>query len=659
MSSWLDALRTPSPRESEWADVPFWEPPATAPDPAEIIDSTAEDLPSVGSGWEEPAAGPLDSTEPVVAFVEPGTAAESGVESRGAAGGTGPVSEPASSVEPSGMSAGARRSRSADATVVFDRVGRLPAQRPAGKPGQHRLAKGTAAESAPSPEPVKGASPKGAAQESAKSAGGKDSAKGASGKGASGREKDGKGRASLPSVSLLSPSGFFTTLPPGVIPPVPAKPKPTAKKAAPQPASQPAPQPAKDAPQAITAPEKHAELPSAERPALTAGDALRRTTGAHRAVTGDARRSRSLADTGPRRAIEAAPGVPDRPAIEAAGAPAAIESTGAAVESAGARRAVEAARERTGSHRAIGSSTSSWQAPEKKNRAKGPGRHSVEALSFTAEFEAIARETTREFEETAERMGVEPTRHLRAAGPLTPGLAPLRAVRGSAKIGRLVALGLVALLGVGAFAARPKHEDPDVAARLAADRSAATAADRSLDRTPASASANPMSTAAATTKPSASASASPKAGPTKAPLVAGLDRMQMDNAQTIVQVGQKLGIPKRGLIVAIATAIQESNLYNQASSAVPESLNYPHQYSSVDYDSVGLFQQRTSMGWGTVKQIMDPVYSATKFYNALKQVSGWQGMAITVAAQTVQGSAFPDAYAQHEGVATTVVNALT
>lgn len=91
---------------------------------------------------------------------------------------------------------------------------------------------------------------------------------------------------------------------------------------------------------------------------------------------------------------------------------------------------------------------------------------------------------------------------------------------------------------------------------------------------------------------------------------------------------------------------------------VPESLKYDHEGYGSDYDSVGLFQQRYTTGWGTVKSIMNPSESAKKFYKALKQVDGWQSMPVTVAAQTVQGSAFPDAYAKHTGNATAVVKAV-
>jgi hypothetical protein len=119
---------------------------------------------------------------------------------------------------------------------------------------------------------------------------------------------------------------------------------------------------------------------------------------------------------------------------------------------------------------------------------------------------------------------------------------------------------------------------------------------------------------------------------------------QRENATTIVQVGVALDFPTRGEIVAVATAIQESQLYNVG-----------YLGARNDHDSLGLFQQRPSMGWGTAAQVTDPVYSATAFYLALKRVSGWESMAVTVAAQRVQRSAFPNAYAKWEKDATALV----
>jgi hypothetical protein len=161
-----------------------------------------------------------------------------------------------------------------------------------------------------------------------------------------------------------------------------------------------------------------------------------------------------------------------------------------------------------------------------------------------------------------------------------------------------------------------------------------------------------------TAKPKASPTAKPSPKP-KRPVVAGLTREQMDNAATIVRVGQDLDMPRRGLLVAMITAMQESDLYNIASGVLPESTEYPYQGIGFDHDSVGLFQQRTSTGWGTVAELMTPSISARKFYAALAQIDGWENLELTVAAQSVQVSAFPDAYAKHEERANTIVDALT
>jgi hypothetical protein len=122
------------------------------------------------------------------------------------------------------------------------------------------------------------------------------------------------------------------------------------------------------------------------------------------------------------------------------------------------------------------------------------------------------------------------------------------------------------------------------------------------------------------------------------------DAVQRENAATIIQVGAVLDVPERGQIVALATAMQESQLRNLGDLGARN-----------DHDSLGLFQQRPSMGWGSVDQVMDPVYSTTAFYLALKRVPGWESMAVTVAAQRVQRSAFPYAYAQWETDANALV----
>jgi hypothetical protein len=140
--------------------------------------------------------------------------------------------------------------------------------------------------------------------------------------------------------------------------------------------------------------------------------------------------------------------------------------------------------------------------------------------------------------------------------------------------------------------------------------------------------------------------------------VAGLDQAAMDNAAIIVRVGRDRGVPQRGLVVAVATAMQESDLHNVASGAVPSSLSYAHQGVSQDADSVGLFQQRPSQGWGSVGQLMDPEHSTALFFDALARVPGWESMSVTAAAQAVQRSAFPNAYSKHQSAAETVVQAL-
>ncbi|SOE15099.1 NlpC/P60 family protein [Streptomyces sp. 2323.1] len=127
--------------------------------------------------------------------------------------------------------------------------------------------------------------------------------------------------------------------------------------------------------------------------------------------------------------------------------------------------------------------------------------------------------------------------------------------------------------------------------------------------------------------------------------VRGLDnpREQISNAKTILATGVAMKVPPRGEIVALTTALQESGLRN---------LGYG------DRDSLGLFQQRPSQGWGTTAQVRDPLHASTKFYDGLRKVSGWQSMTIAQAAQAVQASGFPDAYAKWEPLATALQKAI-
>ncbi len=123
-----------------------------------------------------------------------------------------------------------------------------------------------------------------------------------------------------------------------------------------------------------------------------------------------------------------------------------------------------------------------------------------------------------------------------------------------------------------------------------------------------------------------------------------LSTEQADNAALISAMTVRRGLPARAATIGLATALQESKLIN---------LDYGHS------DSLGLFQQRPSQGWGTPEQVMDPVYATGIFLDHLVQVADWTQLPVTEAAQAVQRSAYPDAYAQHEGRARAFASALT
>ncbi|EPD55129.1 hypothetical protein [Streptomyces sp. HGB0020] len=119
---------------------------------------------------------------------------------------------------------------------------------------------------------------------------------------------------------------------------------------------------------------------------------------------------------------------------------------------------------------------------------------------------------------------------------------------------------------------------------------------------------------------------------------------QAVNAATIAAVGTGRRMPERAVTIALATALQESGLRN---------------IEHGDRDSLGLFQQRPSQGWGTEKEILDPTYAATVFYEHLAKVRDYTKLPLTVAAQRVQRSGFPEAYAKHEPDAALLSAALT
>jgi hypothetical protein len=118
---------------------------------------------------------------------------------------------------------------------------------------------------------------------------------------------------------------------------------------------------------------------------------------------------------------------------------------------------------------------------------------------------------------------------------------------------------------------------------------------------------------------------------------------QAANAATIAMISLERGLPPKAATIALATAIQESKLRN---------LTYG------DADSLGLFQQRPSQGWGTEAEVTDPVYAANAFYGAMEGIADWAEMDVTVIAQEVQRSLYPDAYADHEAEARVMASGL-
>ncbi|MER7501915.1 hypothetical protein AB0L05_01565 [Nonomuraea pusilla] len=123
-----------------------------------------------------------------------------------------------------------------------------------------------------------------------------------------------------------------------------------------------------------------------------------------------------------------------------------------------------------------------------------------------------------------------------------------------------------------------------------------------------------------------------------------LDPEQAQIAATIAAVAARRRLPERAVVIAYATAIQESKMSN---------------ISYGDRDSVGVFQQRESQGWGSKKQIMDPVYATNRFFAALVKVKDYRKLPVADAAQAVQRSAGGYAYADHEAQARILAGAFT
>jgi len=154
-------------------------------------------------------------------------------------------------------------------------------------------------------------------------------------------------------------------------------------------------------------------------------------------------------------------------------------------------------------------------------------------------------------------------------------------------------------------------------------------------------------------------SSTPSSTPSRVPRpVTGLNQAQMNNAAVIVQVARDRGLSRRAMLVAMMTGLQESGLRNLANPSVPDSLDRPNEGSGSNFDSIGVFQQRPSQGWGTVAQLMNPRYAAGAFYDRLFKVADWESKSLGDAAQAVQRSGKPDAYADDETRATKILDVL-
>lgn len=136
----------------------------------------------------------------------------------------------------------------------------------------------------------------------------------------------------------------------------------------------------------------------------------------------------------------------------------------------------------------------------------------------------------------------------------------------------------------------------------------------------------------------------PRCTITAAGMTESFDPEQTGNAALIAALSIKRGLPPRAATIALTTAYQESKILN---------ITYG------DRDSLGLFQQRPSQGWGTEAQILDPIYSTNAFYDALVKVKDYETRDITEIAQQVQRSGFPEAYRDHEGQGRVLASALT
>lgn len=150
-----------------------------------------------------------------------------------------------------------------------------------------------------------------------------------------------------------------------------------------------------------------------------------------------------------------------------------------------------------------------------------------------------------------------------------------------------------------------------------------------------------------------------------------LNHQQLSRAATVIAVGTSEQVPARGQLIAVMTAITESSLRVLSNvGAYPQSAQLPNDGDGGDHDSVGMFQQRPAAGWGSVEELMDPVWSSRAFYGGpsgpndgsprgLLDIEGWQEMNPGAAAQAVQVSAYPDRYAVNQPIAEKILSVLS
>jgi cell wall-associated NlpC family hydrolase len=150
-----------------------------------------------------------------------------------------------------------------------------------------------------------------------------------------------------------------------------------------------------------------------------------------------------------------------------------------------------------------------------------------------------------------------------------------------------------------------------------------------------------------------------------------LDHTQLDRAATIIAVGNSENIDENGQVIALMAALTESTLHVLANTtAYPQSASYPNDGDGSDHDSLGLFQMQPPDGWGSVAELMDPVWSSRAFYGGpdgpnhgspagLLDVPNWQNLSLGAAAQAVEVSQYPDRYANYQPVAEKIASTLT